>query len=149
MKIWNNSSNCYLSCKKFAWPPIKKKHLSPSSSLYLPCACACSLLDRVRLCQILPLFGRRRWFFFHFGCYFRCIFSLPLEMEEPSISSMCIVSLLTLFTISYMPSPRSSYHAFKYGVVVDSPVDYGIVVVVCIVHIAHYIYCFELWSSIT
>jgi hypothetical protein len=57
---------------------------------------------------------------------------------------MCIVGLPTLFIVSYMPLPVSSYYAFKYDVVVDSPVDYGIVVVVCIVHIAHCIDCFEL-----
>jgi hypothetical protein len=71
------------------------------------------------------------------------IFSPPLEMEEPSISSMCIVGSPTLFTVSYMPLPISSYYAFKYDVVVDSPMHNGIVVVVCIVHIAFVVLNFE------
>jgi hypothetical protein len=64
-------------------------------------------------------------------------------MEELSISSMCIVGSPTSFPISYMPSLGSFYYAFKYDLVVNLLVDYGIMVVVCIVHIAYVVLNFE------
>jgi hypothetical protein len=63
-------------------------------------------------------------------------------MEEPPISPMCIIGLPTPFTVSYMPSPKSSYYALKFDAVINTPMDYG-TMVVCIEHIAFVALNFE------
>ncbi len=59
-KSWNFEIICWIVqklFKKFAWAPMKKRHLSPL------CVCACSLFDKVRVFHILLSLRRKRWFF--------------------------------------------------------------------------------------
>jgi hypothetical protein len=63
-------------------------------------------------------------------------------MEEPPISPMCIIGLPTPFTVSYMPSPESSYYALKFDAFTDTPMDCG-TMVVCIEHTASVALNFE------
>jgi hypothetical protein len=65
-KSWQFEIICRIAqklLKKFARPPVTKRHLLSSCGPYLSCVCACSLFYRVRVCQILLSLGRRSQFF--------------------------------------------------------------------------------------
>ncbi len=120
--------------EQFAQAPMKKRHLLSSCDLSLPCVCACSLLNRVRICQILLSLGRRSWFF---------LSSPPILSphlltsfgDEGAINIADVHSWLpTTFIVSYMPLQASSYYALKSDAP-DSPVNCG-TVAMWIVHIA-------------
>lgn len=116
---------------------MKKKHLLLSCGLYLPCVC--SLLNRVRVCQILLSLGWS-WFFVSFLSLL--LPHLLTSIGDAAISPICIIGSPALFIVSYMPSLGSSYYAFKSDGVTETPMDCG-TMAMCIVHIAYVALNFE------